>query len=387
LKFAVISPDKAHGDEIAAMLESESATTSVTRAVSAGPELAMVVNGSTPDVLISALPPTDLDGLASLGQMSVLHPGMAVIVLCEGHSADFLLQAMRVGVREVLPLRPTKEALLQAVGRLRQIREVQSRHAGQIMAFISCKGGSGATFLATNLAYALGEANKRTIVIDLNLQFGDASLFVSGDKPAMNLGDIARQIHRLDASLLATSLLHVGPNCGVLAAPDDPTHSIDVRPDHIDTILRLARQQYDFIILDVGRSLEAVSVKALDMADVIFPVLQLTLPFIRDGKRLLNLFRNLDYPRDKIKLILNRHEKKGADIRLEDLEQTMGMKVFRAIPNSYDAVAASVNQGVPIIKLSRSNPVSKGLLDMAAELARAESKRGERWVSRVFGRA
>jgi pilus assembly protein CpaE len=388
VKFAVISPDKAQGDEIAAMLESEPSTTTVTRGVSAGPDLAMVVNGSTPDVLVCALSPTDLQGLARLGQISSLHPAMAVVVLCDGHSAEFLLQAMRVGVREVLPSRPSKEALLQAVGRLRQTRELQAKHAGQILAFISCKGGSGATFLATNLAYALGQANKRTIVIDLNLQFGDASLFVSGDKAAMNLGDIARQIQRLDASLLASSLLNVGPNCGVLAAPDDPTHSIDVHPDHIDTILRLARQQYDFIILDVGRSLEAVSVKALDMADTIFPVLQLTLPFIRDGKRLLNLFRNLDYPREKIKLILNRHEKKTAtDIRLEDLEQTMGMKIFRAIPNSYDAVAASVNQGVPIIKLNRGNAVSKSLLDLAVELTRAEAKRDEGWVSRVFGRA
>jgi pilus assembly protein CpaE len=386
LKFACISPDKAQGDEIAAMLESEAGTTAVTRGVSAGPELAMIVNGSTPDVLICALSPTDLQGLARLGQISSLHPAMAVIVLCEGHSADFLLQAMRVGVREVLPARPSKEALLQAVGRLRHTRELQTRHAGQILAFISCKGGSGATFLATNLAYALGQANKRTIVIDLNLQFGDASLFVSGDKPAMNLGDIARQIHRLDASLLASSLLNVGTNCGVLAAPDDPTHSIDVRPEHIDTILRLARQQYDFIILDVGRSLEAVSIKALDLADTIFPVLQLTLPFIRDGKRLVNLFRSLDYPRDKIKLILNRHEK-SADIQLEDLEQTMGMKVFRAVPNSYEAVAASVNQGVPIIKLSRNNPVSKSLLDFAVDLTRHARKPDEGWLSRVFGRA
>ncbi|HEY8130835.1 MAG TPA: response regulator receiver protein, partial [Thermoanaerobaculia bacterium] len=158
-------------------------------------------------------------------------------------------------------------------------------------------------------------------------------------------------------------------------------------PDHIDTILRLARQQYDFVVLDVGRSLEAVSVKALDMADVIFPVLQLTLPFIRDGKRLLNLFRNLDYPRDKIKLVLNRHEKKSTDIRLEDLEQTMGMKVFRMIPNSYDAVAASVNQGVPIIKLSRTNVVSKSLLDLAVDLTRDERKPDQGWVSRVLGRA
>ena len=124
MKFAVISPDKAQGDEIAAMLETESATTSVTRAVSAGPELAMVVNGSTPDVLICALSPTDLQALTRLGQISSLHPAIAVIVLCEGHSADFLLQAMRVGVREVLPARPSKEALLQAVGRLRQTRPI-----------------------------------------------------------------------------------------------------------------------------------------------------------------------------------------------------------------------------------------------------------------------
>src|SRR2546430_8701985 len=133
--------------------------------------------------------------------------------------------------------------------------------------------------------------------------------------------------------------------------------------------------------------MEAVSNKAGDKADRMFPGVHLTLRFIRDGKRLLNLFRNLDYPRDKIKLILNRHEKKTTDIRLEDLEQTMGMKIFRAIPNSYDAAAASVNQGVPIIKLSRGNPGSKSLLDLAAELARAESKRDEGWVSRVFGRA
>ena len=125
MKFAVISPDKAQGDEIAAMLETENGTNSVTRAVSAGPELAMVVNGSTPDVLICTVSSTDLQALARLGQISSLHPAMAVIVLCEGHSADFLLQAMRAGVREVLPLPPSKEALLQAVGRLRQTRELQ----------------------------------------------------------------------------------------------------------------------------------------------------------------------------------------------------------------------------------------------------------------------
>ena len=385
MKFAVTAPDKALCNEIAEMLEGECGDAPIITAATATPSLAAATNGSSPDVLIAAMTLDDPAGLTALGQLTSLHPGIAVIVLCEGCTAEFLLQAMRVGVREVLPARPSKEALLQAVQRLREKRDQQARNDGQILAFISCKGGSGATFLATNLGYALSQANKRVIVIDLNLQFGDASLFISGEKPAMSLGDLARQIHRLDASFLASSLLNVGPNCGVLAAPEDPAQSSEVRPEHIDTILRLARQQYDYVIVDVGRSLDPVSVKALDMADIIFPVLQLTLPFIRDGKRLVNLFRSLDYSRDKIRLILNRYEK-SSDIRLEDLEHTMGGKVFRAIPNDYEAVAASVNQGVPITKLTRSNSVSKALLELAADLARDESKQSAGWVARMFGR-
>ena len=385
MRFAVIAPDKAQSDAIAEMLQSERGEISVTTAVSGTTSLASVANGSSPDVLIASVACGDAATLTALEQLTSLHPGIAVIVLCEGHTSDFLLQAMRAGVREVLPGQPSKEALLQAVRRLREKRELQVKSDGKILAFISCKGGSGATFLATNLGYALSQVNKRVVVIDLNLQFGDASLFISGEKPVMTLGDLTRQMHRLDASFLASSLLNVGPNCGVLAAPEDPAQSSEIQREHVDTILRIARQQYDYVIVDVARSLGLVSILALDLADVIFPVLQLTLPFIRDGKRLLNVFRSLDYPRDKIKLILNRYEK-GADIRLEDLEHTMGVKVFRAIPNDYEAVAASVNQGVPIIKLSRSNAVSKCLLEFAGDLARDESRSSGGWLARVFAR-
>ena len=219
---------------------------------------------------------------------------------------------------------------------------------------MSCKGGSGATFLATNLGYALAALeNKRVVLIDLNLQFGDASLFVSDSKPLATLADVAQQIHRLDHSLLASSMLNVTPNFALLAAPEDPVHADDVKPEHIDALLTLARQHYDFILLDVGRGLDAVSVRALDQSDMIFPVLQTTLPYVRDGKRLLDVFRSLDYHRDKIFLIVNRHEK-SSEIKLRDLETAYGSAVFMTIPNHYEAAAASVNQGVPVLKLART---------------------------------
>ena len=108
-------------------------------------------------------------------------------------------------------------------------------------------------------------------------------------------------------------------------------------------------------------------------------MLQVTLPFIRDAKRLLDVFRSLGYARDKIKLLLNRYEK-GGEIRLEDLERTLGTSVFKTLPNSFKAVATSVNQGVPISKLSPNNPVSRSLLDMAKQLTRGEDAESSWWA-------
>jgi Flp pilus assembly protein, ATPase CpaE len=233
------------------------------------------------------------------------------------------------------------------------------------MAFIACKGGSGATFLASNLVYILASGQtSKVALLDLNLQFGDASLFISDQIPANTLADVADNIARLDASFLASSMVPVLPNLGVLAAPEDPEHAIEIKPKHIEALLALAKTQYDYVILDIGRALNATTVMALDHTDMIFLVLQETLPFIRDAKRLLHALQALGYGKDKIHLLVNRYEK-GGDIQLEDVERTLGMKVFRTIPNSFATVSASVNQGIPIMKIAQRDPVTKCLQEIA----------------------
>ena len=94
---------------------------------------------------------------------------------------------------------------------------------------------------------------------------------------------------------------------------------MEVKPEHIDVLLNLAVSHYDFVILDVGRQLDAVTIKALDRAEKIFPVLQTTLPFMRDASRLLSVFRSLGYPLAKVGLVVNRYEK-GGEIALDDVE-------------------------------------------------------------------
>jgi pilus assembly protein CpaE len=327
----------------------------------------------------------ELDGLARL---QPLYPAMQTILLGNPTSAALLLRALRLGVREVVDSPPSRETLGAAVRRLEQARGDGPRTAAQTLAFVSCKGGAGSTFIAANLGYALAsQCARKVLLIDLNLQFGDASLFVSDRHPRVTIADVAHEIARVDAAYLAASAIEVAPGFSVLAAPNDPTQATDVRPAHIESILRIARSHWDVVIVDAGRSLDAVSVRALDLADHVYPVLQLTLPFVRDGKRLVDMMRSLEYPPQKIRPIVNRHERAGS-LTLDDLQRTIGAKVFATIPNHYASAADSVNQGVPIVKLHKSSPVSRALVQLARALAEPAQPPAESvgWLGRMLAR-
>ncbi len=339
------------------------------------------VNGTVPDVVVlDAFQSSSLDALERL---TLRYPQIEPIIITADTSSEFLLRAFRAGVREVLPSSPSTEALHAALARITRKRG-GAPSEGKILALTSCKGGSGATFLATNLAWVLAaEHGKRVALIDLNLQFGDAAMYVTNQKPASNLALVCQQIHRLDAAFLASAMIAVAPGLSLLAAPEDPAHSIDVKAEHVEAILTVARANYDFVIVDVGRSLDAVSLQPFDMADMIFPVVQLTLPFIREAKRLVEVFVSLGYPMSKVGLIVNRHQK-NSDISLADLERTVNAKVFKAVPNAYEAVAASVNQGEPIARLAKNSPVTKALREIATALAVDPEKASKGWLSRLF---
>ncbi len=403
MKIAVVSKDEKHLLEIAKLLRERNPTDDVFTVPGALDKLTSMAGLVSPDVLVLDQPSVEGSDLERLERLSHLHPRLAFILICQDQTPEFLIKAMRVGVREVLPPPVSAETLLPAMARIAE-KKGDAQAQGKVLAFISYKGGSGATFLSTNLGYALAtQENKRVALIDLNLQFGDAAMYVTDKKPLATLADVAQQIHRLDASFLASSMLNVNTNFSVLAAPEDPTHAGDVLPEHIDTILNLAKRHYDYVLLDVGHNLDAVSINALDQADMIFPIMQVSMPYIRYGKRLLGVFGSLDYRKDKIHLIVNRFEKEG-EISLQDMKTAYGTGIYKVIPNDAAAVMASVNQGVPILRLNKSSPVAKSLLLMAKSLASEEAvlaaqgsqeSQGSRasrtaqggWLSRVFQRA
>ncbi|NVM76638.1 pilus assembly protein CpaE [Duganella sp. SG902] len=314
------------------------------------------------------------------------YPSASFMLLTRDPQQDLLIRAMRAGMREVLPLPLVHRAFHEAMDRIEVAAGLTPVREGKVLAFISCKGGSGATFLSTNFGYALAAlADRKVLLIDLHAQFGDATLYVSDQKPAMTLSDICAQISRMDGAFLDSCLVHVASNFGVLAAADDPNRTVDMKPEHMDTILRVARQHYDFVVLDVGRQIDAISLRALDQADTIYPVLQLALPDIRDGRRLLDIFRSLGYPNERTRLIVNRYEK-GGRLRLMDLEQALGADVVHTVPNDYLSATDSVNQGIPVLQLSRSSAVARSLAELVELVAARRVSESKGLFDRIFGR-
>ena len=361
-------------------------TFEVTHTIQSLCDVQAIDRASKPDMLLVEI--AKLEDFQAFETLARAQPEIDYVLVGSELDPDLLLRAMRVGVREVLPAPTTPDAVLAALRRqLRKRPSVSSVRAApaQVLAMVSCKGGSGATFIAANLAHLLAaDGQRRVALIDMNLQFGDAALFVSNEIPISSVADVARNINRLDADLLRSSMSETAPGLWVLAAPDDPAHAADVLPEHVQQIVGLAREMFDFVVIDTGRSLSAVTLQVLDLADQIYAVLQLTLPFIRDGKRLRNVFRALDYPERKIHWIVNRHQKDG-QLTVDDLKKTLAIDHVITLPNHYTAVSASVNQGVPVERIAPTSTIVKSLRELASGIAPATLVKGRTgWLSGLF---
>ncbi|MDB5808462.1 MAG: Type secretion system ATPase TadZ/CpaE [Betaproteobacteria bacterium] len=368
MKIAVISPSTKSLHDLTMMLERGNPPVTLSRHEGGITKLRNVAEQDKPDVIIVEGMFHDASEMAPVEFVTAHYPHMIVIMLCPQHTSEFLINAMRAGVREVLPSPVSKPALEAAVMRAEAKLGLRSaQRSARVLAFVSCKGGSGSTFLATNLGYQLGSEGRKVMLIDLNLQLGEAVLTVHDRKATSDIAEVARNLARLDASYLSASVVPVTANFEILAAPEDPAQSMQVKPEHLDAILNVASNQFDFIILDLSNTVDDLAIKALDRAHQIFLVIQTTLPHVRNAKRMMAMFRSLGYPPDKVELIINRFTK-GGEIGADDIRTSLGVPKIRMIPNGYKEVAKAVNQGVPLAAISKTSFVLKAINELAQTL-------------------
>lgn len=386
MKIAVISPSPQHLQAMAHALQER--LHQVQMFEGGKTRMPTVAEQEQPDLMVVDGMCCDPADLAPVEQVTTRYPRMAVVLLCAQQTPEFLLQSMRAGVREVLASPAPLQALVDAVQRIaaKMQDSLPHRFQGQTLAFLPCKGGAGATFLATNLGWALARQHS-VLLIDLNLQFGDALSYLHDGKPSSTVADVAHDIHRLDASFLSASAVKVSANLHVLAAPEDAMHAMDVEPEHVDAIVQQAASHYEFVLLDMGRVLDPLSLRVLDRAQFIVPVVLPNVPAVRNAQKLLRMFKDLGYPEARLHPVLNRVDKRH-DIGLPEVRKTLGASLqWHAIPDAPQEVQAAINAGTPLAETHRNSPVVRDLAAWAEVLSPQVHADNGGFLNRLFRRA
>jgi pilus assembly protein CpaE len=265
-----------------------------------------------------------------------------------------------------------------------QDRVSSSDAGGKLINMLGGKGGVGTTTLAVNLAVSLQEINPASsvVLVDLNLQFGDVALYLDLD-PLYTFGDIALDPSRFDEEFL-TSLLSKHPS-GLYVLPSaDRVMEMNLQTvECVERSLEVLQRRFDYVILDSGHLIDDITAAALNRPSTLFLISTLTLPAVRNTKRLIDFLSRLNYSNDRIEIIINRYRSKY-EISLYDFQHSLQQKPFCIVPNDYTTVSSSVSKGKPLSMINPQAKITKSIQKLAMELSERNQKKS--FFSRLFTR-
>lgn len=359
LTFITLSKNQETAQELGEALKGSGRARLLTACDSADQLLAEITRLRPSVALVHVTTATADRDFTLVRQLLSKNPNTAVITAAHEAVPTIILGSMRAGAREFLQLPIVTEEFRTVMDRVFEFCSnavTSTAKRAHVVATFSGKGGSGVSFLATNLAAAMPES---TLIVDLNLQAGDIASFLGLDVK-YSISDFVRNLSRLDDALMTTLVTPYSSNLAVLAAPLEAHESEDVNPQDLAEILYLLGQRYENIILDLPHTFDPVSVAALDLVDNICLVLTLDIPGIRSTKRALKVFDKLGYPHEKIRVVVNRWSK-NIDVELQKVESHLGERLIGFVPNDYRKVMDSINLGRSLVE---SEPTSKIALEI-----------------------
>lgn len=313
-------------------------------------------------MLVIEVDPEDRASMQRIGHIRESRPNMPLVAAINGASVSLVRTLVRQGISDVVSLPFDPGELLQATLDAAATRESKPaaapRALAPLVAVARALGGSGATSIATQLAadLAANDTSGRGVVIaDLDLQFGSVADYL-GVRPRGSLTDLLDAPDRLDEELLRSIAAEADGGVSVIAAPDAimPLEAVDV--DGMLAAIKLLRQQYGYVVLDLPANWTNWTLSAALAADSLVLVVELTIASLRQAKRRLELFRSVGIENRNIQIVVNRVEKRlFRTIDLDDVERTLGHPALGSVALESPALDAAQTQGRLVSELHRKS--------------------------------
>ena len=313
-----------------------------------------------------------------------------VILIAEDVSPIVLHQLLQNGANDFVPYPLPENALHEAIERLRKPEAAPQLPAvstadpkglaptgdrdGVVLPVHGMAGGTGATTFAVNLAYELSTHDKvnnpRVCLLDLDFQFGSAATFLDLDRKEA-VYELLSDTASMDSAAFMAALQNFQDKVHVLTAPAEMLPLEIVGPEDIAAILEVARSNFDFVVIDMPKTVCAWTETVLDAAQVYFATMELDMRSAQNVMRMIRALKSEDLPYEKLRFALNRAPKftdLSGKQRVKRMAEGLDIDIELMLPNGQKSVMDSSDHGLPLAEFSPKNPLRKEFQKLAVSL-------------------
>jgi pilus assembly protein CpaE len=303
-------------------------------------------------------------------QLVRLRPSVHIVACSPRRESnpEFLLQAMRSGVRDFLQ-KPFERgelcSLLERVGKEQFSEKPYRAVTGKLLVVLGTKGGVGSSTVSVNLAVQLAQIpGKSTVLLDFSRPMGDVTAFLDL-RPRFQLRDATENFKRLDPTLFSGLLTVHKSGLRVLAGAAHLEDWQSASPAALERVVEVAQQSFDFVVMDFGAFYSPEWQNVLQAAEILL-VSEADLPGLAKLQRHLSALANLKISSLQVRLIINRWHRHD-ESALQKVEEGMKLPVFARLPNNFKQVSDATVRGDSLKR--NGDPLSSEFHRMADRLA------------------
>ncbi|MEM9626552.1 MAG: AAA family ATPase [Pseudomonadota bacterium] len=334
---------------------------------------------SRASMLLVDLDIDDPNELMPLRQIITERQGsLSVIATSNAITAQGVRELVRQGIDDFIPQPLDQHSLIDAIDVAKR-KARQNRgggpSGGQVITIGRAKGGMGATTLAVNLALSLiepigKEEPRRVCLLDFDLQFGDAALYLDLD-PRSDLVEIVQKPTRLDTALLLSAMTEHESGLEVLQAPIEPMPLDALRTETVGRVIDLAQQEFDYVVIDLPLALASWYEMVLDMTDKLYLVTQLNVPAIRQTKRLIDILKDEGLFSLPVSIVLNRYIRRfNEHANIRQCSKALDHTIDHYLVDDERTVLEAINRGVSLAEVRRRSKICRTIRNMALSCRR-----------------
>jgi pilus assembly protein CpaE len=363
LSVALIDPDNQHRREVASALAGFQGTS--VREYSSFPadldELPQMLEQRYDAVIIGL--DSDPENAFDVVETLCASNTTTVMVYSTQTQLEMAVRFMRAGAREFLILPLLRADIAGALARVSIRRSATTRGrrgARKLFTFMGVKGGCGVTTIASNFSVALAqESGQRTLLIDFGLPLGDAALNL-GMVSQYSTTNALQDCNRLDANFFRSLLAKHSSGLSVLAAPGEFA-PVNAPHDAVDKLLAVARQCFDYVVVDAGSRLDLRTTAVFDDSAYLYLIAQVGVTELRNANRMITQY--FSARGQKLQVVLNRYTPHALLFDEKQITKALTRPALWKIPDDFATAQRTASTATPVVL--RDSPIARAIRQMA----------------------